>query len=132
MGFISKPEVVRGSSDGKLAFIVEGRVVLRPLLGNISEDSVAEGTGGSADGRVEGDKEVGVKLRELVLTESNGEGASGTFEPGILEAAPGKFEAPVGKGALKLGYCMEGGIESPGGGRSKDCWCKCGSPFGGP
>jgi hypothetical protein len=30
-----------------------------------------------------------------------------------------------------LGYCIGCGIDKPGGGRSKDCWCNWGSPFGG-
>ena len=62
-----------------------------------------------------------------------GKDEAGRFKGGKVELA--KFKAPVGKEVLKLGYCMgccmEGGIASPGGGRSKD-WCKCGSPLGGP
>lgn len=141
MGFNSRLEVVTGAREAKLAPNVEvGRVELWTLLGNelgnVSEAREAEGTGSRDDGKVDAGKEVGIKLIELVLTGSNEDETSGIYEPGILEAPDSKgFEAPEGKGALKLEYCndccTDGGMDNPGGGRSKDCWCKCGSPFGG-
>ena len=83
-------------------------------LGNASKDNVIAGAGGRLEG-----KEVFVELSGLVLVGSKGNENSGRFEPGI-------FEAPVGKDGLKVGYCIgcctAGGIASPGGGRSKDCW----------
>jgi hypothetical protein len=116
IAFISRLGVAKGTSDGKLELCVTaGRPELDGgLLGtefpNVSEASAAEGT----RGRVDGAKELGgIKFRELELAGGIGDGTSG------------KFEAPVGIGALKLGYCIgcciEGGIDSPGGGRSKDC-----------
>lgn len=83
---------------------------------DVSEASVAECTGGRVKGRVEVGREE-EELLELLLVGTKGEGYSGKFEPG-------RPEAPVGKDVLKPEYCnccMEGGIESPGGGRSKDC-----------
>lgn len=137
IALIAELEVIRGESDGKLVFgVATGRAALGALLGNelgnVSKASVAEGTGGREDDKiddeVDGSKELGVKLWELAPVGSKGDGASGKFEPWI-------FEDPVGKGALKLEYCIgcciEGGMDSPGGGRSKDCWCKGGSPFWG-
>ena len=133
---ISGLDVAREESAGKLApsMAAEGAegtelgALLGIELGRVSRDSVVEGTGGRFVGNVDGDKEVAVKLEELILAAgSKGAGTSG------------KFEAPVGREGLKLGYCSgccsEEGIDSPGGGRSNDCWCcwcKCGSPFGGP
>lgn len=148
MAFNSGLEVVKGAIDGKLVLkLAAGSAELGALLGiklgKVSEPRIAEGARGKVEGKVDGAEEVGMKLRELVLTGSKGDGisgkAAGKVETGKFEAGrvePGRFEAPVGKGALKLGYCsgccIEGGMASPGGGRSKDCWCKCGSPFGGP
>ena len=160
--FISELDVFKGETKGKLIpSVAEGRVGLGTLFGikldKVSEPKEADGTGGNAEGRVEGrfegrvegrfegrvegrfegrvegrfegraegrvddDKEVEVKLREPLLVGSKGEEYSGRFEPG-------KFGAPGCKGALKPGYCIggckEGGNDRPGGGRSKDCWCK--------
>ena len=134
MEFNSGLEVVKGESVGKLApKVTGGRVGLGALLGNelrkVSDASVAAGAGVRAEGKVVDDKEVEVRLREPVLEGSKGGVTSGKDELSKLAGA-------AGKGALKLGYCigccMEGGIDSPGDGRSKDCWCRCGSPFGGP
>lgn len=121
---ISGPELVREESGGKLAPSVaaEGEplgALLIIELDNISEASVVEGTGGrfvDKIGPIGGAKEAELKLGELPLAaESRDNGTSGKLEP------------PVGKEALKLGYCngccIGEGIDSPGGGRSKDCWC---------
>lgn len=147
MVFKSGLEVVKGDSTGKLVpKLVVGSAELGILsgikLGNVSEGREADGIWGTVDGTAEWD----VKLRELAMPGSRGGRMSGKeavkveigkFEGGKVETGkfgPGKFETPVSK-VLKLGYCigccMEEGIASPGGGRSKDCWCKCGSPFGG-
>jgi hypothetical protein len=152
MVFKSGLEVVKGDSTGKLApKLVVGSAELGILsgikLGNVSEGREAEGIRGTVEGKVDGTAEWDVKLRELAMPGSRGGRTSGKeagkveigkFEDGKVETGkfgPGKFEIPVSKEVLKLGYCigccMEEGIASPGGGRSKDCWCKCGSPFGG-
>lgn len=68
---IAELEVIRGESDGKLVFgVATGRAALGALLGNelgnVSKASVAEGTGGREDDKiddeVDGSKELGVKL----------------------------------------------------------------------
>lgn len=151
-------EVVKGEIDDKLALkLAVGSEGLGALLGikpgNVSEDKLAEGIKGKVEGKDEMAEELDGRLRELEAVESSGDGTSGKeagmfcagkleaikFEPGKFEVGKfevGRFDAPTGKLALKLGYCigccMEGGIDNPGGGRSKDCWCKWGSPFGGP
>lgn len=79
-------------------------------LGKDSEDNAKGGTGGRLEG-----KEVFVALRGLEVVGSKGKRNSGWLEPG-------KLEVPVGKDGLKEGYCIEGGIASPVGGRSKGCW----------
>lgn len=98
-------------------------VLLAAELGNVSEIEV-KGNIGKAVEKVGGGTTVEVKLGELLLPESKGDGTSGCFG------------APVGKDALMLGYCIDcckdGGIDRPGGGRTIDCWCNWGSPFGGP
>lgn len=157
MVFKSELEVDTGDSTGKVApELVVGSAEIGTLLGirlgNVSEGREAAGIKGTVEGKVDGTEEWEVKLRELVMPGSRGSGTSGKeagkvdtsrfdggkvdtgrFDGGKVELA--KFKAPVGKEVLKLGYCMgccmEGGIASPGGGRSKD-WCKCGSPLGGP
>ena len=117
--FTSGFEIVSGGSEGKLALSVAAGALFGTELGNGSEASIIGGTGGRFEGKFEAGKELEVKVRELV-------------EVGSREGYSGKFEDPVGKGALKPEYCIccciEGGID---GGRSKDCWCR-GSPFGGP
>lgn len=156
MVFKSELEVDTGDSTGKVApELVVGSAEIGTLLGirlgNVSEGREAAGIKGTVEGKVDGTEEWEVKLRELVMPGSRGSGTSGKeagkvdtsrfdggkvdtgrFDGGKVELA--KFKAPVGKEVLKLGYCMgccmEGGIASPGGGRSKD-WCKCGSPLGG-
>lgn len=157
MVFKSELEVDMGDSTGKVApKLVVGSAEIGTLLGirlgNVSEGREAAGIKGTVEGKVDGTEEWEVKLRELVMPGSRGSGTSGKeagkvdtgrFDGGKVEAGRfkggkvelAKFKAPVGKEVLKLGYCMgccmEGGIASPGGGRSKD-WCKCGSPLGGP
>ena len=96
----SGPEVVKGESAGKLApRVAGGSAGFGALLGNepgkVSDASVAEGAGGRADGKVEDDKEVEVKLREPVLAGSKGGGTSGKLELC-------KLARPASKGALKL------------------------------
>lgn len=88
-------------------------------LGSGSEDKF---TGGKGD-RLEG-KDVEFKLSKLLLVAgSKADGYSGKVKP------------PAGKDALKpvncIGCCIGGVAGSPGGGRSKDCWCIWGIPFGG-
>ena len=119
IALISGLDVAKGARDVKLELSVTGG---RPILGgallgtefpNVSEASVAEGTGGRVDVKVNGAKELELKFKELELPGGNRDGSSG------------KFEGPVGKEVLKLGYCIgcciDEGIESPGDGRSKDC-----------
>lgn len=125
-------ELVKGASAGELALSVAGGGAgLGALLGKeadkVSDASVAEGAGGRED-EVANDKEEDVNMWELVLAGSKEGGISGKLELC-------KLAEPAGKEALKLGYCIgcgiEGGTDSPGDGRSKVCWCKCGSAFGG-
>lgn len=119
--FISGLNVVIGFSDGKLAANVDaGSRTVGALFGtdagNVSEANEAEGAGGKVDGRFTGGKEADVILGELELAGSNDGCSSGIFED------------PEGKEGLKLGYCIgcciDEGNDKPGGGRSKDCWCK--------
>lgn len=114
--------VIRGGSDGKLALrLTAGRAEIGGLLSitldRESEDVVADGTVERVDGRV-ADEEMEVMFSELLLTGSKGGGTSG-------KCGPGKLEAPAGKEVLKPGYCIGcgrgGGIDSPGGGRSRVC-----------
>lgn len=139
MAFISGPELVNKVNDGKLAASTAAEVETVSALfvtdiGKISEASAAEGTwdklegagdklegtedkadgpGGKAEGA--GGKEADVTLGVLVLTGSKDDGNSG------------KLEDTAGKEGLKLGYCIgcgiDEGIDKPGGGRNKDCWC---------
>lgn len=115
IAFISGLDIVKGARDGKLE---PNAIAGRPELGgallstefpNVSEVSVTEGTGS----RVDGAKELELKFTELKMGGGKEDGSSG------------KFEAPVGKEALILGYCIGGcseeGIDSPGGGWSKEC-----------
>lgn len=122
---VSEVGVIKGESEGKLALgVAVGRTALGTLfgteLGNASGARVIDGARGRVDSNVEAGKDVVVKFRALVVAGTSEGGYSGKFEPG-------KVEAPVGTEALNPEYCidccMEGGIESPGGGRSKDCWC---------
>ncbi len=138
-----------GESDGKLP--PSGTVEPTPLgalfvirLGNVSEGKLKGGTGGRLEGKLEPGNEVEVKMAELPVAGNKGEGYSGKFEVGKFEEGKfevgrfevgkfgvvkfevDKFKAPAGKDALKPGYCIGcciGGIDSPGGGLSKDCWC---------
>lgn len=136
VAFISGPELVNKFSDGKLAASVAAEVESLGALfatdtGKISEGSAAEGAGDKIEGagdKVEGTedkaegaggkaedargKEADVTLGALVFTGSKDDGNSG------------KLEDTAGKEGLKLEYCI--------GGRSKDCCCKFGSPFGAP
>ena len=119
IALISGLDVAKGVRDGKLELsVTDGRPIIGgALLGtefpNVSEANVAEGTGGRVDGKVNGVKELVLKFRELELAGGNKDGTSG------------KFETPVSREVLKFGYCIgcciDEGIESPGGGRSKDC-----------
>jgi len=127
IAFISRLDVVIGANDCKLAATVAtGSRTVGALFGTetgkVSEASVAEGAGGKVDGIFNGGKDVDVTLGELELAGTKDVGNSG------------KCEDPEGKEGLKLGYCIccciDEGIDNPGGGRSKDCWCRWGSPFG--
>lgn len=118
---MSGPPLVKGVSGGNLAAsVTAGSDTVGALFGTdackVSGASVAEGAGGKVDGRFDGGIEVDVILGELVPTGRKADGNSG------------KFEGPVGKEGLKLGNCIgcciDEGIDKPGGGRSKDCWCK--------
>jgi hypothetical protein len=125
--FVSGVDAIKVDSAGKLALsVIVGRATLETLFGveivNVSGDRELDGAGGRADERVESGNDEDAKLSELVLAlaVNRGEGYSGKFEPS-------KLEAPGGKDELNPEYCnggcIEGGIDSPGGGRSKDCWC---------
>lgn len=122
MLLMSGPVVIRGGSDGILALrLTAGKAEIGALvsmkLGRESEDAVADGTVERVEGTV-ADEEMEVMFSELLLTGSKGDGTSG-------KCGPGKFEAPAGKEVLKPGYCIGccrgGGIDSPGGGRSRVC-----------
>lgn len=153
IAFISELDVFKGVTNGKLIpSVTEGRVGLGTLFGikldKVSEAKAADGTGGNAEGRVEGRIEGmlegriegilegriegilegrfegrvdGDKEVEVKLREPLLVGSKGEEYSGRFE--PGKFGAPGCKEALKPGYCI-GGIDRTGGGRSKDCWCK--------
>lgn len=134
IAFISRLDVAKGASDGKVELCATAgspeldNTLLGTEFPNVSDASAAEGTRGRVEDRVEGIEgrvdgrvdgitdgtmELLIKFRELELTGGKGAGTSG------------RFEAPVGKEALKLGNCIgcciEEGIDNPGGGRSKDC-----------
>ena len=86
------------------------------------------GATGCSDGTVEGKVAAGKELEvKLVVVGIKEEGYSGKF-------GACRLDPPVGKDELKPENCicgmeggMEGGMASPGGGRSKDCCCICGS-----
>jgi hypothetical protein len=123
--------------DGKLAASATVEVEIMGALlvtetGKFSVSSVAEGSGVKAEGageREEGardkadgaggksdrGKEADVTLEEVLVLK----GSKGSKDDG----SSGKLEDTVGKERLKLGYCIGCGIDKPGGGRSKDCWC---------
>lgn len=121
-------EGIRGTVEGKVDGTEEWEVKLREL---VMPGSRGSGTSGKEAGKVDTGRFDGGKFEAGRL--KGGKVEAGRFKGGKVELA--KFKAPVGKEVLKLGYCMgccmEGGIASPGGGRSKD-WCKCGIPLGGP
>jgi hypothetical protein len=125
---VSGVDAIKVESAGKLALsVVVGGATLGTLfwveIGNASRERVLllDGAGGRGYERVEGGSDVDAKLSELVLAAVNrGDGYSGKFEPGKLEAPGGKEELNP---EYCIGGCIEGGIDSPGGGRSKDCWC---------
>lgn len=128
--FKSWPDVTKGDNDDNVAVedmgVPETGVLFNTRL-DVSEVNVADCKGGTVKGKVEVGREE-EELRAPLVVGSKGEGYSGKFELGRLAA-------PVGKDVLKPEYCicgMEGGIERPGGGRSKDCWCIWGNPFGVP
>lgn len=114
---------VNGGADGKLSLtdpngIAEPGTLFCIKLGRGSDDKFKGGKGDNPEG-----KDAEFKLSKLLLAGSKVEGYSGKVKP------------PAGIEGLKpvncIGCCIEGGTESPGGGRSKDCWCIWGSPFGG-
>jgi hypothetical protein len=119
---------IKGTVEGKVDGTEEWEVKLREL---VMPGSRGSGTSGKEAGKVDTGRFDGGKFEAGRL--KGGKVEAGRFKGGKVELA--KFKAPVGKEVLKLGYCMgccmEGGIASPGGGRSKD-WCKCGIPLGGP
>jgi hypothetical protein len=130
--------------DGKLAASATVEVEIMGALlvtetGKFSVSSVAEGSGVKAEGA--GDKAEGAGEREEGAGDK-ADGAGGKFDRGkeadvtleevlVLkgskgskdDGSSGKLEDTVGKERLKLGYCIGCGIDKPGGGRSKDCWC---------
>lgn len=109
-----KAEGARGKAEGAVGK-VEG-------AGGKAEGAggKADGAGGKVDG-AEGNEDVTLEILELTCSKDDGNS--------------GKLEDTVGIG-LKLGYCIgcciDEGIDKPGGGWSRDCWCKWGSPFGAP
>jgi hypothetical protein len=119
---------IKGTVEGKVDGTEEWEVKLREL---VMPGSRGSGTSGKEAGKVDTSRFDGGKVEAGRF--KGGKVEAGRFKGGKVELA--KFKAPVGKEVLKLGYCMgccmEGGIASPGGGRSKD-WCKCGIPLGGP
>jgi hypothetical protein len=119
---------IKGTVEGKVDGTEEWEVKLREL---VMPGSRGSGTSGKEAGKVDTGRFDGGKFEAGRL--KGGKVEASRFKGGKVELA--KFKAPVGKEVLKLGYCMgccmEGGIASPGGGRSKD-WCKCGIPLGGP
>ena len=119
---------IKGTVEGKVDGTEEWEVKLREL---VMPGNRGSGTSGKEAGKVDTGRFDGGKFEAGRL--KGGKVEAGRFKGGKVELA--KFKAPVGKEVLKLGYCMgccmEGGIASPGGGRSKD-WCKCGIPLGGP
>lgn len=96
---------------------IVGKVELRALgiaeLDNVSDARLVDGIGGKFNCGRDIDVEV------LEVTKLGG--ISGSFKPGRLVG-------PVDEDELKPEYCIcccnEGGIESPVGGRSNDCWGK--------
>lgn len=125
--FVSGADAIKVESAGKLVLsVVVGRATLGTLLwveiGNVSGARVLDGAGGRADDSVEGGNDVDAKLSKLVLglAVNRGEGYSGKFEPGRLDVPGCKEELNP---EYCIGGCIEGGIDSPCGGRSKDCWC---------
>jgi hypothetical protein len=142
--FIPGPVLVNGAMDGKLAASATVEVEIMGALlvtetGKFSVSSVAEGSGVKAEGA--GDKAEGAGEREEGAGDK-ADGAGGKFDRGkeadvtleevlVLkgskgskdDGSSGKLEDTVGKERLKLGYCIGCGIDKPGGGRSKDCWC---------
>lgn len=123
--------VVKGGKVGKLALNVDGAIaeteaLFESVLDIVSGTGATGCRGGTVEGKVAAaGKELAPKL---VVVGINEEGYSGKFDACRLDP-------PVGKDELKPENCicgMEGGMASPGGGRSKDCCCICGSPLGAP
>lgn len=122
MAVLSKT-VVNGATNGKLVLrvAVERDCVEALLVIKLDEsETIAEDGAGSIED---------CKFRVPLLRGGNkGEGDSDKDEAD-------KLEDPEGKDALITGYCivccMEGAIDKPGGGRSKDC-CWAWNPFGDP
>lgn len=117
MAVLSRP-VVNGDTNGKLVLnvAVERDCVEALFAIKVVDESdpTAEAWLGSAEDCI---------FRVPRLKGGNkGEGDSNIDEGG-------KLEDPEGKDALTAGYCivccMEGGIDNPGGGRSKDCCWAC-------
>lgn len=120
-------------SEGKLKGGTGGRLEGKLEPGNelkvkMAELAVAGNKGDGYSGKFEVGKFEEGKFEVGKFEEGKFE--VGKFEVGRFEVGKFgvvKFEAPAGKDALKPGYCIgcciEGGIDSPGGGLSKDCWC---------
>jgi hypothetical protein len=135
--FIPGPELVNGVMDGKLAASATVEVEIMGALlvtdtGKFSVSSVAEGSGVKAEGAGEREEGAGDKADGAGGKSDRGKEADVTLEEVLVlkgskgskdDGSSGKLEDTVGKERLKLGYCIGCGIDKPGGGRSKDCWC---------
>lgn len=114
----SGAEIASADIVGKVS--VE-RTELRALgtaeLDNVSDAKWVDGIGGKFNWGNDTDVEAVDELLEVIKLG----GSSGSLEPG-------RFVAPADKEELNPEYWIccnnEGGTESPGGGRSNDCWCK--------
>jgi hypothetical protein len=123
--------------DGKLAASATVEVEIMGALlvtdtGKFSVSSVAEGSGVKAEGAGEREEGAGDKADGAGGKSDRGKEADVTLEEVLVlkgskgskdDGSSGKLEDTVGKERLKLGYCIGCGIDKPGGGRSKDCWC---------
>jgi len=114
----SGTEIDSGDVIGKVG--VE-RTELRALgtaeLDNVSDARWVDGIGGKCNCGNDTD----VETVDVLLEVTKLGGISGSLEPG-------RFVTPADKEELNPEYCIcccsEGGTESPGGGRSNDCWGK--------
>lgn len=119
MAALSKP-LVNGDTNGKLVLEV---AVERDCAEALFVIKVVDVSGTIAEDWAGSKEDCGFRVPRL-KGGNKGEAESNKGEVG-------KLEDPEGKDALVAGYCrvccMEGGIDKPGGGRSKGC-CWAGNP----